>query len=485
MFFKHICSLTTLNDNNRIKGINLLSIQQNSTIKPYSLINNGCNQSKQNTLQKDTVSFSGKKLTPLDKDYKMGFMEKCKRQISSWRGYGFYSQDEIEAKIGHALDRKGLDPALKPKIYFDTWTSKIELDSYDNSIKLSHFNIESDKDIEKTADAIVSIVKTNEKLQGKMDAIAEESIKILGLEDKFTPMVTLFYEPSGVFGSYDGMGHKVVLNAYWLEKAVQPELIVAEIILHELSHAKTNLNTSLIDTSDLLNELQKTPELLEKVQNDENFDTRRDMVALLGAGSKCPLIGSPEYDRIMWQLVQNIKDDYNPDRGQLTGSKTRDKFNKMKENIAKICNIDPRELFGIDFKALAEAGEVKHKGSTVNALYVEDHQKRIREAVEANKTEVIDILKSNDSLREKFKQKYKGYADIYDEALARYTAASGILKMIESGIIEDNKHTREFALENINDLQMLILKTDPEVKELINSGKINLDSKLLEGLKED
>jgi len=57
--------------------------------------------------------------------------------------------------------------------------------------------------------------------------------------------------------------------------------------------------------------------------------------------------------------------------------------------------------------------------------------------------------------------------------------------MIESGLIEDNKLTRDFALNNINDLQMLILKTDPEAKKLINSGTIKLEDRLLEAIQSD
>ena len=441
-------------------------------------------QHYQSTISSDTISFSGNS-TPLDEDYQDDFKTKCQRFLKKIRGYAPFTFDEIKLRIEHKLKKRGFDKTTIPAIMPDIWATRLELDTYDNSIKLSHFDITSMKDFEEIAEGIECILNVKKNLGDRIMNIAQESIKLLDLKGSFNPIVTLFYDQSGTFGSYDQLGHRIVLNAYWLEKTVYPELVVAEIVLHELSHAKTNLNSALIETSDLMEELEKYPELLAKINKDEHFNFRRDMCNMLNISAKKPDKNSPEYQRYMWHLIQDLKDSYNPRTKQINTRKSSDKFTEMKKKIAHICNLDYRELYGISLYELLESGKVLHKGNHVDAIFDSATKQRIREKIETNKDSVRKILKSNKNLMDRHSKDYQGYSDIYDEALARQNSSIYLLKLIDKGFIVDNDQTRRFASQHLDDLKMLVLRTDNEVKELIESGHIKLDEQTIKALENE
>ncbi|MEW5821717.1 MAG: hypothetical protein AB1782_16100 [Cyanobacteriota bacterium] len=458
----------------------MLAINNHNSFQPinsYQKRNNNLACAKINTVfQQDTITFLGKEK---QKEAGVSGLAQFKEDIRiAWRklrGLVVFPELEVKQRVTQEFLNRGYKTEDMPHIEFNIWrTEFIAYDPSSNSLNINPCDVQSTRDIIKIVDGIECMQRLARNMGDKINQINREAAKLLGIDSKYAPYIEYSYRESGEFGSYNQGYNLFKVNAFWFDGAINPEPLIAKTIIHEMSHSNTKINSSLITNDDLKEELEKHPDLKRQLDQKPDFFENRNFNNLYTLGKKPPSKGSPEYERIMWHLIQDLKDMCNPKTQQPHLSQNFEKLTLLKKKIASLCDLTYKELFGIDLDLMLETGEIKHKGAYVKALFSEKHRESIINKVEYNKDTVIKLLNKNRALFDKADRDFSGYEDIYDEALARQNAAIGLSKLIEKGVVPDSVVARQLAQIGSSDLQNLILKNDQELKHKIDKGDIKL-----------
>lgn len=372
-----------------------------------------------------------------------------------------------------ATKGKGQLDIAQIELIVDPFSPPLILDVKENKLKLNLDKFNNKSCVDKTiADAKI-LIECAKKHNAFTQKVINEACKEYGIEKEFVPTNIFAYNESLNLGQYRLDEHNFLINAYWLEKAKEPELLISEIASHELSHAKSNLDFSLIDQDDIPNKLRKKPvpnihlAIYENAQHYKNYREFREKTSPISKDST-------EYKRILHHLLRNLED-YNMSKSDTEAfGKNNDILTKMVGEIAKVSGLTLLEANTINLPLYYMEGKIESQNASNmdKALFDDKDIQRINEKIQENFNRIEIILKAHKyAFANTFKYSIK-YTDIFDEALARNNSSIIMQKLLTASVLDDTIQTREAVEENMTDVRNLVFKTDPEVREMIEAGMV-------------
>lgn len=394
--------------------------------------------------------------------------------------YDFLAMKGIEG-----LSKTSLEEAKNIEVKLDSWLKfPCQYDINKKTITINYYMVKSKEDKEQLVKAFEYFQKVEKDKSKAIEEIVDKSLELYKLDKRLKPSVNLIYLESAHLGYFSLTENKLYLNSYWLEGVDNADVMMAHTILHEMSHLKSASEFTSLPLNDVAMEIMKDSELLSASGFSPAY-----MAGSIRLPDRCqnllPVVskGSPDYDRIMWHSIREIKDKYLERKKQPADSVAAEQYIKINKHLASLCGLEYREFNLVSMVSLLEEGKIVSRKGFTEIFFNKERQKEILKKIEANKDKVFDYLRQNKEVLNTFLKDNGGYFDIYDEALARFNSSLGLLKLIEMGILPDNESSRAVVKVEMNDLKYLVFKQDDEVKGKIESGEIQLDADTLGFLK--
>lgn len=461
------------------------STQQITTIKPATLPKRMASGSIKPFILpgRDIVTFRGIKDTPEKKQEPNKFIEvaiKVFKVLFSIleKLINVLAPDSIEKQFSKEWVKKGHDPNTKFGFFYDSQFPAIMYSPKSNNIGINKAKVPYYVSIDSAIENARQFQQIHNKFGALVDKIVKNSAEKIGIPEEFIPNVYYSSEENKLLGSYMPGQHFVVLNTYWVKNAIEPEVVLSEVLPHELSHAHSNLKFALINPSDIDPEFKDTPSqkaYLDMYQNAPIYKEYREY-----RQNNNP-ISENKYNEIKFHLSRHLIDCNisQPVTSAITNlnNETNKAYTKVKEKTG----ITLRELTAVDlYKLFKENKAVPDKTAAfVQAQFTEEEMNKVLQKVYNNRKELYHIMKNLFSLEYAYSGILHGYADMYDEAVARTTSSIVTNQNIEDGIIKDTSVSSKLGQEHLSDLLTLFLRTDPETRRKIEKGEVQLDRGLL------
>ena len=238
-----------------------------------------------------------------------------------------------------------------------------------------------------------------------IDKIYKESASKLGYGKDKLPELSFIYLDINMVAANFRYGNLVILNAKWLEKASEPELLVSIALAHELSHFKTQL-------------LYRSLKDNQKTITSEKIDNRVKESAVLGNG----------YD-------QTIKSFYESKTKGNTSTINTNRKRRILEEIAKIANLELYEVSSVDLLELLNNRVTFKDSHQVIATFGEDRKDKIAGILKQHLDEFKEIFRLY-RLEETLQGVQKEYTENPDEILSRYNQVKITRQNILDGTIQ-------------------------------------------------
>lgn len=348
-----------------------------------------------------------------------------------------------------------------------------------NLINLNYAKLKSNDDIKYNVNVLDSLIKTSKKLGSKIRQITEKSSQKLQIPAPFVPNVNLYYEESGRMGFYSPGVHEILLNAYHIDEAHDPQSIISEVISHELSHSKSNMDFSIIDPKDISENCKKNQSQLNHLQMLKGSPIYK---AYRQYREENTPVSDKEYARIKYHLEKHLL--------TLTDNESMHKETMKAEKLADEVFGTIKKETGLGYKELGlldTAQLVNHKRAVVDpnnfhahAQFDDQTIEAILKVAESNKKLISSLLAKLSQKQQKLLKAHMKYQDIYDESIARMNSSSVTGENIKDGTISNTKPAIAISKTHLDDLFDLLLRTDDEVRGMIESGEVQLTKKYVE-----
>lgn len=436
----------------------------------------------------DVVTFKGeKKFNEQEKPEKKGFVEIIFKAIAFIFNilksvFGFFVDNSLQ-NIPQKFNKEWEDAGNKPLDRVIPMNivnlPGIIYNPSNNLVGLNYAKIRSNRDIKYNVNVLENLVETSKRLGPKIDQITRKSAERLQIPELFVPNVNLYYEESGRMGFYAPGDHFILLNAYHIDEAHDPESIISEVISHELSHAKSNMDFSIVDNVDITDKLKSNSSqksFLNTLASSEVYADYRKFRT-----DKEP-VGEKEYARIKYHIEKHLSTLTDNESMHKEAMKAESFADNVFSTIKKHTGLGYKELGLLDTAQLVNNKKVAIDPNNfhAHAQFDDEMIEAILTLAEANKNGISFLLAKLNEKQQKLLKAHMKYQDIYDESIARMNSSRVTSENFKEGVINKTKAAEAISKTHINDLLDLLLRTDDEVRAMVESGDVQLDKRYIE-----